>query len=467
MTVWHIAWNYLWSRKLTTFLTILSVALGVGLITSVLLMRDETERRFVDEGQAFDVAIGAVGSTQQLVLSSVYFIGQPAGNIPYSVYERVKRDEEVVAAFPIGMGDSYKGFRIIGTNRDLLEFDWTNRITGKERNTYKLAEGRYFEKSFEAVLGHTVAKETGLAVGDSFASTHGLMDVQGVEEHKDTPYTVVGILSPSGTPNDRVVFVELDSIWHTHEHEYGTPSLTGSIATSLQPAEDSHAASGHEDTGHEDTGHEDTGHEDTGHEDTRHGESGHEESAHDGMEQQETTAVLVVLESPGQRMQFIPRIVRETPGIVAADPIREVQRLYEQLLGTARQVLLAIGYLVAVISSISILIGLYLAIVQRRRDLAIMRALGASSGEVFGAVLIEAFWVTLMGIGAGWVVGTGLTYGLGLYLTERIGFAVSAFRPSPDMVTAYSVVLLMGMLAGILPAWQAYRTDITRGLAEL
>ncbi|MBX7254837.1 MAG: ABC transporter permease [Candidatus Hydrogenedentes bacterium] len=445
MTVWHIAWNYLWSRKLTTFLTILSVALGVGLITSVLLMRDETERRFVEEGQAFDVAIGAVGSTQQLVLSSVYFIGQPAGNIPYSIYEKVKKDEEVVAAFPIGMGDSYRGFRIVGTNRELMEFDWTNRITGEERNTYKLAEGRYFEKPFEAVIGSTVAKELGLKVGDTFASTHGLMEVQGVEHHKDTPYTVVGILVPSGTPNDRILFTQLDSIWHAHEHEYGTSSLTGSTPTGLNGAE----------AGHE--------------EEAAPPADEYAEGQHVGEEHHdhETTAVLIVLDSPGQRLQFIPRIMRENPGVVAADPIREVQRLYEQLLGTARQVLLAIGYLVAVISSISILIGLYLAIVQRRRDLAIMRALGASSGEVFGAVLIEAFWVTLMGIGAGWVVGTGLTYGLGMYLTERIGFAVSAFRPSPDMITAYSVVLLMGMLAGILPAWQAYRTDITRGLAEL
>ncbi len=432
MTVWHIAWNYLWSRKLTTFLTILSVALGVGLITAVLLMRDETERRFVQEGQSFDVAVGAVGSTQQLVLSSVYFIGQPAGNIPYSTYEKIKQDEEVVAAFPIGMGDSLQGFRVIGTNRELLEFDWRDRVTGEERNTYKLAEGDYFSKPFEAVLGSTVARETGLKVGDTFASTHGLMDVEGVEKHKDTPYTVTGILRPSGTPNDRVVFTPLESIWHAHEHEYGTATLTGAAPKDVEESEADHAAEGE-----------------------------HEDHEH------ETTAVLIVLDSPAQRFQFIPRIMRETPGVVAADPIREVQRLYDQLLGTARQVLLAIGYLVAVISSISILIGLYLSIVQRRRDLAIMRALGASSGEVFGAVLIEAFWVTLMGIGAGWIVGTGLTYGLGIYLTERIGFSVSAFRPSPDMVTAYSVVLLMGMLAGILPAWQAYRTDITRGLSEL
>ena len=136
MTLWHIAWNYLWNRKLTTFLTIVSVALGVGLITSVLLLSYEVERRFVQEGQAFDIAVGAKGSTQQLVLSTVYFIGMPAGVMPASYYETLKKEEEVVAAFPITMGDSFKGFRIVGTVREMLEYDWRDRVTDERRGTF-------------------------------------------------------------------------------------------------------------------------------------------------------------------------------------------------------------------------------------------------------------------------------------------------------------------------------------------
>jgi len=444
MTIWHIAWNYLWNRKLTTILTILSVALGVGLITSVLLLREETERRFVEEGQAFDVAIGAEGSTQQLVLSTVYFIGQPAGNIAYEAYERVKADPDVTAAFPIAMGDSFRGFRIVGTTVELLEHDWTNRITGEPRNTYKLEEGgRYFEKPLEAVIGSEVAKTSGLQIGDTFVSTHGLTDMAGVEAHADTPYTVVGIMQPSGTPNDRVIFCSLDSIWHVHEHEYGTASLTGGVSVSELTSDDVDDPSGAEEEHH-------------GDDEDHHGE-------HEG---KEVTSVLVVLESQGMRFEFVRRISADLPNIVAAIPVKEIQTLYNQFLGPIRQVLLAIGYLVVVISSISILIGLYLSIIQRRRDLAIMRALGASAGEIMGAVLIEAFWVTLLGIATGWVVGTGLTYVLSGYLTQRFGFAISVFRPSPDMVSAYSAVLLMGMLAGIVPAVQAYRTDVARDLAE-
>lgn len=453
MTIWHIAWNYLWNRKLTTILTIVSVALGVGLITAVLLLRDETERRFVEEGQAFDVAIGAKGSTQQLVLSTVYFIGQPAGNISYESYVQVKNDPQVEAAFPIAMGDSFQGYRIVGTTVELFQHDWTNRVTGEPRDTYQLADGRYFEESLEAVIGSEVAASAGLSVGDTFVSTHGLTQFEGVEAHGDTPYTVVGVMKPSGTPNDRVIFCSLDSIWHVHEHEYGTPSLTGGVSVtelaSGAVAEATHA----EDEAHE---------AEHGHEEAEHAHEDEDHEHHD----KEVTSVLVVLESPAMRFEFIRRVLTDFPNVVAANPVQEIQDLYNQLLGTARQVLLAIGYLVVIISSISILIGLYLSIIQRKRDLAIMRALGAAAGEIMGAVLIEAFWVTLLGIASGWVVGTGLTYVLSGYLTERFGFAISVFRPSPDMVSAYSAVLLMGMFAGIVPAFQAYRTDIARDLAE-
>jgi len=441
MTLWHIAWNYLWNRKLTTFLTIVSVALGVGLITSVLLLSYEVERRFVQEGQAFDIAVGAKGSTQQLVLSTVYFIGIPAGIMPANYYDSLKKEPGVEAAFPITMGDSYRGYRIVGTVREMLEFDWRDRVTDQRRGTFDLADGAYFAKPLEAVLGNTAAVEAGLKVGDQFASTHGMFTFEGLEEeHEASPFTVVGILKPSGTPNDRAIFVDYRSIYEVHEQEYGTPSLFGSdVRPGAAPDAEAEA----------------------------------EAAPHDAQEgehfdpRERLTAVLLVLNSPGERFEFRERISEHYPNAVAAIPIIEIQNLYNQLLGTARQVMLYIGFLVIVISSISILIGLYLSIIQRKRDLAIMRALGASSGEVFGAVLIEAFWVTLLGIVSGYAAGLALTWGVGAYLVQKIGFSVSVFKPSPDMISAYSAILIMGMIAGILPAWQAYRTDVARDLADL
>ena len=409
MTLWHIAWSYLWNRKLTTALTILSVALGVGLISAVLTLREETQRRFEEEGQAFDIVIGAKGNPLQLVLSSVYFLDMPTGNMDIDIFESLKEHEDVVAAFPLGMGDTFSGYRIVGTTRDLMDFTWG------DRTPYALAEGRYFEDLYEAVIGANVARDTGLKLGSTFVGTHGFVDSAYAEVHEDHPYTVVGILERSGSPNDRGIFCSIESVWdvhcggHDHDHDHA-----------------------HCDHHHDD----------------------------------EITAALVKLASPAIRFEF-KDMVNRNYNAMAAIPIQEIQKLYEQLLGTAKMVLLAIGYLVVAISSLSILIGLYMAILQRKRDLAIMRALGATRGEIFGAVIIEAFWVTLLGIFAGWAVGALVCFVLNQYLVATIGFHVPPIRLTADLVSAYSAVLLMGLIAGILPAWQAYRTDIARDLAEL
>lgn len=409
MSLWHIAWSYLWNRKLTTGLTILSVALGVGLISAVLTLREETQKRFEEEGQAFDIVIGAKGNPLQLVLSSVYFLDMPTGNINIDIFNELKNHEDVVAAFPLGMGDTYAGYRIVGTTRDLMDFTWGDRVP------YALAEGRYFEDTYEAVIGANVARDTGLKLGSNFYGTHGFIESPTAVVHEDHPYTVVGILERSGSPNDRAIFCDIQSVWDVHAH-------------------------GHHDHGEEECDHH---HRDD-----------------------EITAALIKLASPAIRFEFKDMLNRNY-NAMAAIPIQEIQKLYEQLLGTAKLVLLAIGYLVVVISSLSILIGLYMAILQRKRDLAIMRALGATRGEIFGAVIIEAFWVTLLGIAAGWGAGTLVCLGLNQYLITRIGFHVPPVQFSADLVSAYSTVLLFGLIAGILPAWQAYRTDIARDLAEL
>lgn len=410
MTLWHIAWNYLWNRKFTTAMTVLSVALGVALITAVLTLREETRKRFEEEGQAIDLVVGK-GNTLQMVLSAIYLLDAPTPPIPYSIYEQLKKEEDVTGAFPITLGDMAFRFRIVGCTRELMTFDWED----PRYHPYQLAEGRYFEKPFEAVIGAEVVRVTGMKIGDQFVGAHGVV------EHTGTPYTVVGILATSGTPNDRGVFTDLESTWLSHKH-------------------------GNDGDGAESEG------------------EGEAEHAHE--EEPIITAVLLKLYSPTQRFEFSRKVAR-TYNAIPVVPVEEIRKLYDQLLNVAKTILLAIGYLVVVISSISILIGLYLSIIQRKKDLAIMRALGASRGEIFGSVLIEAFWVTLLGIGAGWLLSAVVCAGLNIFLVRQIGFAVPPMAWTPDIVTAYSAVMLMGMIAGILPAWQAYRSDVARDLAEL
>lgn len=434
MSLWHIAWAYLWNRKLTTIMTILSVALGVALITAVLTLRDETRKRFEEEGQTFDIAVGAKGSALQLVLCAVYFMDRPPGNIGLDVYEAIRKEEFVHAAFPIGIGDSYEGYPIVGTTPAYLEHTRLDLRTEERSRVLDFAEGRNFEAPMELVLGAHVARTTGLKIGDHVVGSHGFielteeqLDQLGGHSHAETPYAVVGILKPSNSPNDRALFADIHSVWRIHGD-------SGDFPEWHQEETADHAAES----------------------------SVHEDHAHAA---DQVTAVLVQLDSPGDRFYFKDLVNRKYNA--AADiPIQVIERLYDQLLSTAKMVLLAVGYLVVVVSSLSILIGLYLSILQRRRDIAIMRALGASAYEIFGAILIEAFWVTVLGIALGWILGGAVTYGLSAFLSTRYGMTIGAFTLSREAVNAYLSIILVGLLAGVLPAWQAYRTDVARDLAH-
>lgn len=409
MSLWRMAWSYLWDRKLTTSLTIISVALSVGLISAVLTLRDETRQRFEEEQNAYDVVVGPPGSPLQLVLNSVYFIDQATGTIPYSTYEKIRQHEDVNDAFPIALGDTYKGFRIVGTEPHLFEYPWES-VRGEKRYPFKLEAGRFFEAPMEAVVGYRVANETGLKAGDDFIGLHGSIDMGELneEDHSDTPYKVVGVLKPSGTSNDRAIFVDIGSVWETHKDGGGSLELV----TTEGP---------------------------------------------------QVTSVLVDLYTPATAFVFMQEMNKTYP-VKSARPVDEILKLYRNVLQPAVAVLKGIGYIVVVISAISILIGLYLSIIQRRRDLAIMRALGASAGEIFGAVIIEAFLVTALGIVAGWATGKLGALALGSYTARTYGMGITHISTGREELQFFAIVALLGLLAGILPAWQAYQTDVAKNL---
>lgn len=464
MSLWRIAWSYLWNRKLTTVLTIMSVALAVGLISSVLSLRKQVEARFEEEGQAFDLVVGPKGSPLQLVLGSVYFLDSAIGRVSLADYEKIKADSEwVEAAFPIGLGDTFDGFRIVGTTPELLEHTWES-ASGKVRDPFILRDdgkSRTFGAPMEAVLGAVVAYQTGLEVGDTFESIHGSIalseDMQEFD-HSDHPYTVVGILETSGSPFDRAIYCSIESIWEAHGgHGHEAPHTA-------EAAHDDHAA--HEDHAHEDhAAHDDHAHDD-------HAHDADVAAAPQPAELEELdisnsiSSMLVQLHSPGQRFEYEPWI-NENTNSMAVVPINVISDFFNDFLDPIKGLMVGVGYLVVVISALSILIGLYLSIIQRKRDLAIMRALGASSYEIFGAVLIEALWVTLLGVAAGWVFGNVVTFVLGIKLAREYGFVVAPFAwPAPEEWRAFATVALMGLVAGILPAWQAYNGDVAKDLAD-
>ena len=290
MSLWHMAWRYLWARTLVTLLTLTGIALGTSLICSVLTLRRESESGFLRESGQFDLVAGAKGSPLQLVLSSIYQLDVPTGNIPYSRYEALRDDKRIASAIPLGLGDNFHGYRIVGTEDKI--FSLTDRKDSK-KPLYQLASGRYFQSDFEAVIGAQVARQSGLKAGDTFVGTHGLVVTAGSSEHTDFPYKVVGILSDSGGSTDRAIYVSLASVWRIHEKEAEVHQKIAGV----EPA----GASSHPDL--------------------------------------EVTAVLIRLKSVGLRLWMGQEIQKRTESM-AAIPVNEMLRLYQQVLGPMQRVLL-------------------------------------------------------------------------------------------------------------------------------
>jgi putative ABC transport system permease protein len=209
MSVVRLAWAYLASRPLLTLLHVAMLAIGMGTMILLLLFTAQTEQRLARDASPVDLVVGAKGSPLQLILSSVLHVDVPTGNIPYAEARRIGAGPMVAAAVAVSLGDSFRGFRIVGTEAQFLAL-----------YSARVEKGRAFDRPMEAVLGSEAARRTGLAAGDKFAGSHGLAETG--PAHAAHPYEVVGILAPTGTVVDRLVLTPLESVWEVHaEREPG------------------------------------------------------------------------------------------------------------------------------------------------------------------------------------------------------------------------------------------------------
>lgn len=411
MSLPYMAWRYLASRLPVTVLTLAGIALGAALVCGVLTLKRESESAFAREAALFDLIVGGKGGSLQLVLSSLYHLDVPSGNVPYSDYERLRRDSRVEWAAPVGLGDNYAGYRIIGTEAHF--FDLTDR---DGEAFFEFVEGDRFQDRFEVVLGSEVARTTGLKIGDSFAGTHGLVEVAGSEVHEEFPYTVSGILAPTETTQDRAIFGTLASVWEIHETEDRLHSAIQGRAT-LQREEP-----------------------------------------------RETTAILMRLETPGLRLRIADEIRRQTGGI-AAIPLNEVLRLYQGIVAPMQKALLGVAAAVVIASCLTVLATLLQAGERRRRDLAILRSLGARPWEVAALMFLEGLLLSAIGLGLGWLAGHGILALAASWLRESSGLVISAWSSGSDEATAFALMGLCSLIATIFPAVVAYRRSPLKDLS--
>jgi putative ABC transport system permease protein len=418
---------YIRARPLNAALNLLLLGLGVGTMVILILFAAQLEERLVRDARGIDLVIGAKGSPLQLILSSIYHIDFPTGNIPLDEAERWRGHPLVAEAIPIALGDSLAGFRIVGTEPAYAAH------YGAE-----LEAGRLWEEPFEVTLGAMVAARTGLKIGDRFAGSHGL--AAGGPVHAEETYTVVGILAPSASALDRLVLTPIESVWLVHgmepeAHEH-----------SEEGAESAAGAHGHE---------EPHGHEE---------EHEQEEEAGLGNRPLEITSLLVRYRTPLGAVQ-LPRLVNQESALQAASPAIETTRLLS-LVGVGLDTLRGFGLLLIGAAGLSVFIALSNAMQERRYDLALMRTLGATRRTLLAQLLLEGLLMATGGALLGLVLGHGAAEIIGRLVPSAQAMGLSGLAWRIEETYVIGLALGIGLLAALLPAFQAYRTDIAAVLSS-
>jgi putative ABC transport system permease protein len=491
MSLWKIAWRSMQQRALASCLTSVSMALGVGLVVVVLVIHSVVDRFFRHSSQGYDMIVGAKGGRLQLVLNTVYHLDQPVENLPYRFYKEFLKDGErpgkfaslVDVAVPVCLGDSYDQFRVVGTTPDMFKV-W------EPYQKYEFAAGRNFEQEnfFEGVIGSVVASTTGLKVGSTFQPTHGIE----AEGHKHDAFTVVGVLKPSGTPNDRALFINMEGFYLLENHARPVEDevkAEGHPVGTRQKAEvvdehdahhdeemhDEHADEDHHAVHADDAEHEyEEEHHAAGehdeHEHADHGDAGHAHGEHEHEHaplpesQREVTAILVRTSNIMASMDLVKRINKGNvaqavlPGAVTAV-------LLEMIVGNMQRLLFALSVLIVIVAGIGIMVSIYNSMSDRRREIAVMRSLGARRSTVLNVILLESILLSLGGGAAGWLFGHGLIALASPFVLAKTGFAMGLVPFSIEEAALLPGLIVLASLVGYVPALAAYRTDVAKTLS--
>ncbi|CAM3973226.1 FtsX-like permease family protein [Flavobacterium antarcticum] len=414
--IFKIAWKNIWFKPLNTVLSIILLTASVAIISLLILLQKQFEKQFSSNIDGVDLVIGAKGSPMQLILSSVYQMDAPTGNINYKEAKVWMKHPYVKTAIPLAFGDNYRGFKILGTTADYLT-----------KYDTKISSGVLFTKNFDVVLGSEVARKMNLKVGDTFFSSHG--DAVEGEVHEEHPYVVKGIASSTGKVIDNLILSNIESVWAIHNHEEEAETV---VATTHEH---------HEGDNHE-----------------------HDENVVE-YDNHEITAVLIKLKN---KMGFVlwPRLISQNTDMQAASPAIEINRLFS-LFGIGLDALQYLAYGIMLISGISIFIALYNTLKERKYEFALMRVSGASRSQLLILVLFESILLCFVGFVFGTIVGR-----LGLYFisTSTEQDYKMAFNPFEFAVKEEGILFLttifVGVIAALIPAVKAYRLNISKTLAH-
>jgi putative ABC transport system permease protein len=398
-----LSWKNLWHKPWNTLLSVILLVSSIALMTVLVLVQHQFEDQFQKNVEDIDLVLGAPGSPLQLILSSVYQVDAPTGNISYADAKTYMKHPHVKQAIPLAFGDNYVGFKIVGTTWDYAKKYKAN-----------LQQGKAFAKDFEVVVGAQVAQKLSLKLGDTFYGTHG--DAMEGEVHDNHAYEVVGILEESGQVIDHLILCTISSVWNIHaEHEH----VEGMEHETMPITE----------------------------------------------EEQEITAVLLTMKNQIAKLTW-PRIIPQNTKMQAASPAIEINRLFS-LFGIGLEALTYLSYALLVLSGLSIFIALYSNLKERQYEFALMRISGARALQLFWSLLLESWFLTFIGILFGAILGRLALVLLSWSTEEqfKLVFDPSMILWQKEGML-WILTIFVGFLAACIPAIKAYQIQISKTLTH-
>ncbi|GGB04078.1 ABC transporter permease [Agarivorans gilvus] len=405
MSLLNLAWHSLWARRGTALLSLLTIALSVALLLGVENLRTQAKSSFASTISGTDLIVGARSGPTQLLLYSVFRIGNATNNISWDSYQQITQQPTVKWAIPISLGDSHRGYRVMGTTNSFFEhYQYANK------QPLRFAQGRALENTYDVVLGAEVARKLQYHLGDKIVVAHGLAAVSFVN-HEHYPFVVSGILQPTGTPVDRSVIT----------------SLAGIEAIHLPPQQQAYS------------------------------------------EQQLTpSSITAMMLGTQSKLQIfsLQRQINEYKGeaLLAILPGVALQELWG-ILSIAESALLAVSICVVITGLMSMLSTLMVSLKERRREMAILRSVGAKPRHIFGLLLLEALLLSVLGALLGLLSMYLILAAAKPLLLSQFGFYLVLTWPSLQQLYLLLAVVIVGFIAGVLPAWRAYRYSLSDGMS--
>jgi putative ABC transport system permease protein len=438
MTALKLAWRNLTDRPLSMLLTLTLFALGVGLTSLLLLVNKQLTDKFEKNLAGVDVVVGAKGSPLQLILCNMYHVDVPTGNISLKSARPFlnPRHPLIKKSVPLSLGDSYKTYRVVGTIPDFVDL-----YNGK------IAEGQLWNIPMETTIGATVAAKTGLKIGDTFSSNHGL--TTDGDEHDEAKFKVVGIFAPTGTVLDQLILTASESTWQVHEHHE-------------EEISDATISNSKSDADHDD-------HENHEHADPQTSNLKLETDPRTRLltadSSKQITALLLQFKARNIQTLNFQRNLNENTDMQAATPALELNRLFE-MMGVGESALKALASVIVIVSGLSIFIALFNSLRERRYELALLRVMGSGRKRLFFLIILEGLLLSFMGFIIGIVLSHGAMQLLGKYMTDAYRYTFSGKIWLVEEWGLLIGALLIGFFAAIIPAFSAYKTDISKTLSK-